>query len=40
MRQIPDRYGCRHIDLGPCELSYLEVRRPFMLDRIQNKTIR
>lgn len=29
MRQIPDRYGCRHIDLGPCELSNLEVRRPF-----------
>lgn len=37
MRQIPDRYGYRHVDLGPCELSDLEVRRPFMLDPIQIK---
>ena len=28
MRQIPDRYGYRDVDLGPCKLSDLEVRRP------------
>ena len=31
MRQILHRHGCQHFNLGPCELSHLEVRRPMML---------